>query len=66
MLSYSGLGFGKTNCKITLDDPDWDGKAGKQMVDVLAGKRAYTDRGLDHPQQLTSIATEKTGTPASA
>ena len=49
MLSYSGLGFGKTTCKITLDDPDWDGKAGRQMVDVLAGKRAYTPAGGSAP-----------------
>src|SRR5687768_5803128 len=27
-LAYSGLGFGNSGCKITLDDPDWDGKAG--------------------------------------
>ncbi|MGI5186367.1 CocE/NonD family hydrolase [Dactylosporangium sp. CA-152071] len=26
VLSYSGLGFGGSGCKITLDDPDWDGK----------------------------------------
>lgn len=63
VLSYSGLGFGKTDCKITLDDPDWDGKAGKQMVDVLAGKRAYTAEGSSTPQYLRSIATESTGDP---
>src|SRR6476661_1991123 len=33
VISYSGLGFGNTDCKITMDDPDWDGKAGKGMVD---------------------------------
>src|ERR1700755_739366 len=27
VISYSGLGFGNTDCKITMDDPDWDGKA---------------------------------------
>jgi ABC-2 type transport system ATP-binding protein len=37
VLSYSGLGFGGSGCKITLDDPDYDGKAGSQMVDELAG-----------------------------
>ena len=50
VLSYSGLGFGKTDCKITLDDPDWDGKAGRQMVDVLAGKRGYLTEGSSTPQ----------------
>ena len=27
-LAYSGLGFGGSGCKIQLDDPDYDGKAG--------------------------------------
>ena len=63
VLSYSGLGFGKTDCKIQLDDPDWDGKAGKQMVDVLAGKRAYTPAGTSTPKYLRSIATETAGDP---
>jgi ABC-2 type transport system ATP-binding protein len=36
VISYSGLGFGGSDCKIALDDPDYDGKAGKQMVDVPA------------------------------
>src|SRR6476469_2964621 len=58
VLSYSGLGFGKTTCKITLDDPDYDGKAGKQMVDVLAGTRAYTPAGSSTPTYLRSIATQ--------
>src|SRR4051794_20255641 len=31
-LAYSGLGFGGSGCKIELDDPDWDGKAGSQLV----------------------------------
>jgi ABC-2 type transport system ATP-binding protein len=63
VLSYSGLGFGKTTCKITLDDPDYDGKAGKQMVDVLAGTRAYTPAGSSTPTYLRSIATQKAGDP---
>ena len=63
VLSYSGLGFGNTNCKITLDDPDWDGKAGRQMVDVLAGKRAYTTAGSSTPHLLKAISTESPGDP---
>lgn len=27
VLTYSGLGFGGSGCKITLDDPDYDGVA---------------------------------------
>jgi ABC-2 type transport system ATP-binding protein len=43
VLSYSGLGFGGSGCKITLDDPDWDGKAAKQLVTFLGGGKAATD-----------------------
>src|SRR5438552_9663947 len=42
VLSYSGLGFGGSGCKITLDDPDWDGKAARQLVDYRAGLRPDT------------------------
>ena len=37
VLSYSGLGFGGSGCKITLDDRDYDGKAGSQLVSFLGG-----------------------------
>ncbi len=45
VLSYSGLGFGGSGCKITLDDPDYDGKAASQLVSFLGGKTgiAFTD-----------------------
>ena len=50
VLAYSGLGFGTTTCKISLDDPHYDGKAGRGMVDVLAGSRGYTlDDGSGTP-----------------
>jgi predicted acyl esterase len=42
-LAYSGLGFGNSGCKITLDDPDWDGKAGSQLVSFLGGTKAAKD-----------------------
>lgn len=35
VLSYSGLGFGGSGCRITLDDPDWDGRAASQLVTYL-------------------------------
>lgn len=38
VLSYSGLGFGGSDCKITLDDPDFDGKAASQLVSYLGGE----------------------------
>ncbi|WCB94442.1 hypothetical protein DSM104299_03179 [Baekduia alba] len=43
VLSYSGLGFGGSACKIELDDPDWDGKAGSQLVSFLGGTKTATD-----------------------
>jgi predicted acyl esterase len=46
VLSYSGLGFGGSGCKIALDDPDWDGKAGSQLVSFLA---TLDDVRLDGP-----------------
>ena len=46
-LSYSGLGFGGSSCKITLDDPDYDGQAAAQLIDYLGGEDgiAFTDDG---------------------
>jgi predicted acyl esterase len=43
VLSYSGLGFGGSGCKITLDDRDHDGKAGSQLVTFLGGGTAAVD-----------------------
>jgi predicted acyl esterase len=43
VLSYSGLGFGGSSCNIELDDPDWDGKAGSQLVTFLGGGSTATD-----------------------
>lgn len=38
-LSYSGLGFGESTCKIELDNPNWDGKAASALIDYLGGGR---------------------------
>jgi predicted acyl esterase len=43
VLSYSGLGFGGSSCKITLDDRDYDGRAGSQLVTFLGGGKAAKD-----------------------
>jgi ABC-2 type transport system ATP-binding protein len=50
VLSYSGLGFGGSGCKITLDDPQWDGKAGRQLISFLGGEPgiAFTDAAHTH------------------
>src|SRR3954462_15278797 len=42
-LAYSGLGFGGSGCKIELDDPDWDGRAGSQLLSFLGGTKAASD-----------------------
>jgi fermentation-respiration switch protein FrsA (DUF1100 family) len=51
VLAYSGLGFGGSDCKITLDDRDHDGQAARQLVSYLggAGGIAYTDAGHTTP-----------------
>ncbi|QFR96525.1 CocE/NonD family hydrolase [Streptomyces tsukubensis] len=42
-LAYSGLGFGKTGCPISLDAPAIDGRAASGLIDFLGGKRAADD-----------------------
>ncbi|MEU4105241.1 CocE/NonD family hydrolase [Streptomyces tanashiensis] len=42
-LVYSGLGFGKSGCLISLDAPETDGRAAARLVDFLAGTRAADD-----------------------
>ena len=60
VLSYSGLGFGGSDCKITLDDPDYDGKAAQQLVSYLGGKAgvAYTDK--EHTTAAPALNVVKT------
>jgi ABC-2 type transport system ATP-binding protein len=62
-ISYSGLGFGESDCKIFLDDREYDGEAGKQIVDVLAGDEPYTDEGTGDEETIDYVATETAGDP---
>ena len=57
VLSYSGLGFGGSDCKITLDDPDFDGKAAKQLVGYLGGTSgvAFTDDAHKNPAPVLDV-----------
>ena len=57
VLSYSGLGFGGSDCKITLDDPDYDGKAAQQLVGYLGGKSgiAFTDDTHTTPAPVLDV-----------
>ncbi len=48
VLSYSGLGFGGSGCQITLDDPDWDGVAGKQLISYLGGAPGIAFKDAQH------------------
>src|SRR5690242_4123993 len=61
VLSYSGLGFGGSGCKITLDDPDYDGAAASQLISYLGGDDgiAYVDAAHTQPAPpLTSVQTD--------
>ncbi|MFF3350053.1 CocE/NonD family hydrolase [Streptomyces sp. NPDC002779] len=42
-LVYSGLGFGRSGCLISLDDPAIDGAAASRLIDFLGGKRSADD-----------------------
>lgn len=57
VLSYSGLGFGGSDCKITLDDPDYDGKAASQLVSFLGGASgiAFTDDAHTTPEPALDV-----------
>lgn len=56
-LSYTGLGFPNSGCKIYLDDPDYDGKAAKQLVDYLAGSKA------DNSGRVLDMVAKEAGDP---
>ncbi|HVU72421.1 MAG TPA: CocE/NonD family hydrolase [Mycobacteriales bacterium] len=62
-LSYSGLGFGAqpggdkgSGCTIELDDPDWDGNAGSQLLDFLGGIKKADDGTEIHDVVLDQVA----------
>lgn len=50
VLSYSGLGFGGSGCKITLDDPDIDGEAASDLVGYLGGDAGVAYLDAEHTQ----------------
>jgi predicted acyl esterase len=55
VLSYSGLGFGGSDCKITLDDPDVDGVAASQLVGYLGGDDGVAYLDADHTQPAPAL-----------
>lgn len=62
VLSYSGLGFGGSSCVITLDDPDYDGKAASQLVSYLGGRSgiAFLDREHTQPAPPLTVVQKDT------
>jgi hypothetical protein len=55
VLSYSGLGFGGSGCKITLDDPAWDGPAASQLVSFLGGVSGIAYADAAHTQPVAGL-----------
>ncbi|GAA3668149.1 hypothetical protein GCM10022237_30070 [Nocardioides ginsengisoli] len=57
VLSYSGLGFGGSGCAITLDAPDYDGKAASQLVSYLGGATgiAFVDKAHTQPAPALDV-----------
>ena len=55
VLSYSGLGFGGSGCKITLDDPDYDGRAGSQLVSFLGGASGIAFTDANHTRKVAPL-----------
>jgi ABC-2 type transport system ATP-binding protein len=55
VLSYSGLGFGGSGCKITLDDPDTDGVAARQLIGYLGGDDGVAYLDADHTQPAAPL-----------
>jgi predicted acyl esterase len=51
VLTYSGLGFGGSSCRITLDSPSYDGEAVSQLVSFLGGASgiAFSDAAMTKP-----------------
>lgn len=62
VLAYSGLGFGGSDCKISLDDPAYDGKAASQLISYLGGAPgiAYVDDDHSDPApELTVVRRDR-------
>src|SRR4051794_12303377 len=55
VLSYSGLGFGGSACKITLDDPDTDGAAASQLIGYLGGDDGIAYADAAHTQPVPAL-----------
>ncbi|MFN2522945.1 MAG: alpha/beta hydrolase family protein, partial [Mycobacteriales bacterium] len=54
-LSYSGLGFGGSSCNIYVDDPEYDGKAGAQLVSFLGGAKGIAKTSDGKPYDVAGL-----------
>ncbi|MGN6302026.1 MAG: CocE/NonD family hydrolase [Angustibacter sp.] len=63
VLSYTGLGFPDSGCKITLDDPAYDGRAASQLISFLGGTGTATKDGAPYtmPDVIVHDATDHAG-----
>ncbi len=63
VLSYTGLGFPDSGCKITLDDPAYDGRAASQLISFLGGTGTATKDGAPYamPDVVVHDATDHAG-----
>jgi predicted acyl esterase len=62
-VTYSGLGWGGSSCKIMLDDPQWDGKAASQIVSYLGGAPgiAFADAAHTKPaKRMDAVILDRT------
>ncbi len=57
VLSYSGLGFGGSGCKISLDDPRYDGRAASQLISYLGGAGGIAFRDAAHQRPAPRLDT---------
>ncbi|MFE3290169.1 CocE/NonD family hydrolase [Rhodococcus sp. NPDC059234] len=55
VLAYSGLGFGGTGCKVSLDSPDQDGRAAQDLVSFLGGANGIAYRDAAHTQPVPGL-----------
>jgi predicted acyl esterase len=63
VLSYTGLGFPDSSCKITLDDPAYDGRAASQLISFLGGTGTAVKDGAPYamPDVVVHDATDHAG-----
>lgn len=59
-LSYSGLGFGRSGCDITIDDPQIDGRAGSSLVSFLGGAPGIATTKDGQPYAIAGLVVHDT------